>query len=97
MGTWCYRFQRAVTVARDQGARWWELRAATSLARLRRDQGRVVEARGLLAPVYASFTEGFDFPDLVEARALLADIGAAPEDDVGRVRGEAPGPSPAAP
>jgi predicted ATPase len=80
---------RAVTVARDQVARWWELRAATSLARLRRDQGRVAEARGLLAPVYASFTEGFAFPDFVEAKALLEDLGAAPADGADRRRDKA--------
>jgi predicted ATPase len=48
-----------------------------SLARLRRDQGRLAEVRDLLAPVYASFTEGFAFPDLVEARALLDELEAA--------------------
>ena len=75
---------RAVTVARDQGSRWWELRAATSLARLRRGQGRLAEARDLLAPVYASFTEGIAFPDLLEARALLEELGAAPAHGGGR-------------
>jgi predicted ATPase len=49
----------------------WELRAAVSLARLRRDQGRHAEARDLLAAVYGWFTEGFDTADLKEARALL--------------------------
>ncbi len=49
----------------------WELRTATSYARLMRDQGRVGEARDLLAPIYGWFTEGFDTPDLKEARALL--------------------------
>jgi predicted ATPase len=49
----------------------WELRAATSLARLRRDQGKRPEARDLLAPVYDWFTEGFDTPDLKDAKALL--------------------------
>jgi predicted ATPase len=71
-------FEGAIAVARQQDAKFWELRAARDLARLRRDQGRVAEARGLLAPVYAAFTEGFAFPDLVEARALLEDLGAAP-------------------
>jgi len=64
-------FRRAVEIARPQGARWWELRAAVSLARLLRDRGRRAEARDLLAPVYGWFTEGFDLPDLREAGALL--------------------------
>ncbi len=74
----------ALEVARCQAARLWELRAACDLARLRRDQGRAAEARDLLAPVYAAFTEGFAFPDLVEARALLEDLGAAPADRAAR-------------
>ena len=49
----------------------WELRASMSLARLRRDQGKVQQARELLAPVYGWFTEGFDTRDLKEAKALL--------------------------
>src|SRR5216683_1983437 len=64
----------ALAVARDQEARFWELRAATSLARLWRDQGKRVEARDLLAPIYGSFTEGFDTRDLKEAAALLAEL-----------------------
>jgi class 3 adenylate cyclase/predicted ATPase/ABC-type transport system involved in cytochrome c biogenesis ATPase subunit len=56
----------------QQGTRLWELRAATSLARLWHTQGRATEAHGLLAPLYASFTEGFDLPDLIDARALLS-------------------------
>ena len=52
-----------------------ELRAAVSLARLRRDQGRRAEAHDLLAPVYGWFTEGFDTPDLKEAKALLEELG----------------------
>jgi len=63
--------QLALRIARDQQARMWELRAAVSLARLRRDQGRHAEARDLLAPVYDWFTEGFDTPDLKDAKALL--------------------------
>ena len=55
-------------------AKLWELRAAASLAQLWRDQGRRAEARDLLAPVYDWFTEGFDTPDLKEARELLAEV-----------------------
>jgi hypothetical protein len=58
-------FRRALEIARSQSARLFELRAARDLARLRRDQGRLAEARGLLAPVYAAFTEGYAFPDLM--------------------------------
>jgi predicted ATPase len=64
-------FRTALAIAREQGTRGYELRAATSLARLWLEQGRQGEARELLAPVYASFTEGFDTPDLKEAKALL--------------------------
>ena len=64
-------FQQALTVARRQGARALELRAATSLARLWHQEGRKQEARELLAPVYAGFTEGIGTTDLVEAKALL--------------------------
>ena len=64
-------FQRALTVARQQQAKSWELRAAMSLARLWRDQGKPQQARELLAPVYGWFTEGFDTLDLKEAKALL--------------------------
>jgi predicted ATPase len=67
-------FQRALLVARAQQAKSWELRAAMSLARLWRDQGKVKEARELLAPVYDWFTEGFDTRDLKEAKALLAEF-----------------------
>jgi predicted ATPase len=66
--------EQALTVARRQQARMWELRAAASLARLRRDQGRRAEARGILAPVYGWFTEGFATKDLKEARALLEEL-----------------------
>jgi hypothetical protein len=62
---------KALSIAEEQGAKLWELRAAASLARLRRDQGSHAEARDLLAPVYGWFTEGFDTPDLKEAKALL--------------------------
>ena len=58
-------------MARRQEAKSWELRAATSLARLWQRQEKVLEARDLLAPVYAWFTEGFDTQDLRDARTLL--------------------------
>jgi predicted ATPase/class 3 adenylate cyclase len=64
-------FERALTVARAQRAKSWELRAAMSLARLWRDQGKRGEARELLAPVHGWFTEGFDTRDLKEAKTLL--------------------------
>jgi predicted ATPase len=56
-------------------AKAWELRAATSLARLWRDQRKRAEARELLAPIYDWFTEGFDTADLKDAAALLAELG----------------------
>jgi class 3 adenylate cyclase/predicted ATPase len=65
-------FQHALTIARRQQAKSWELRAAMSVARLWQHQGRHIEAYDLLAPVYGWFTEGFDTADLQEARALLA-------------------------
>jgi class 3 adenylate cyclase/predicted ATPase len=64
-------FERALAVARKQQAKSWELRAAMSMARLWRDQGKPQQARELLAPVYGWFTEGFDTRDLKEASALL--------------------------
>jgi class 3 adenylate cyclase/predicted ATPase len=67
-------YRTALSIAEEQEAKLWELRAATSLARLHRDQGRHVEARVLLAPVYAWFTEGFGTPDLKEAKALLQQL-----------------------
>jgi predicted ATPase len=69
-------FRTALAIAREQGTRGYELRAATSLARLWREQGRQGEARDLLAPVYGWFTEGFDTPDLKEAKALLEELAA---------------------
>jgi predicted ATPase len=69
-------FERALTVARQQQAKSWELRAAMSLARLWRDQGKQQQARELLAPVYGWFTEGFDTRDLKEAKALLDELHA---------------------
>ena len=67
-------FERALSVARQQQAKSWELRAAMSLARLWRDQGKVQQARELLAPIYGWFTEGFGTRDLREAKALLAEL-----------------------
>jgi predicted ATPase len=67
-------FRTALAIAREQGTRGYELRAATSLARLWAEQGRRGEARELLTPVYGSFTEGFDTPDLKEAKALLDEL-----------------------
>jgi class 3 adenylate cyclase/predicted ATPase len=67
-------YRKALRIAGEQGAKLWELRAAASLARLRRDQRRYTEAHGLLAPVYGWFTEGFDTQDLKVARALLDDL-----------------------
>ncbi len=64
-------FERALAIAREQLAKSWELRAAMSMGRLWRYQGKRVEARELLAPVYGWFTEGFDTLDLKEARALV--------------------------
>jgi predicted ATPase len=67
-------YHKALSLAEEQAAKLWELRAATSLARLRHDQGRHAEGRDLLAPVYGGFTEGFDAPDLNEAKALLDEL-----------------------
>ena len=67
-------FERALEVARAQHAKSWELRAAASMARLWREQGKRDEARELLAPVYGWFTEGFDTMDLKEAKTLLAEL-----------------------
>ena len=67
-------YRRALSIAEEQEAKLWELRAAASLARLRRDHGRHAEARDLLAPIYGWFTEGFDTPDLKQAKALLDEL-----------------------
>jgi len=67
-------YRKALRIAKEQEAKLWELRAAVSLARLRCGQGRRTEARDLLAPVYGWFTEGFDTPDLKEAKALLDEL-----------------------
>jgi predicted ATPase len=69
-------FKRALTVARQQQAKSWELRAAMNMARLWRDQGKRDEARNLLAPVYGWFTEGFDTRDLQDAKKLLDELSA---------------------
>jgi predicted ATPase len=69
-------FERALTIARAQQAKSWELRATMSMARLWRDQGNRQQAHDLLAPVYGWFTEGFDTLDLKEAKALLEQLKA---------------------
>jgi class 3 adenylate cyclase len=76
---------RAIEVAREQSAKMFELRAATSFARLRRDQGKRTHARDLLAPVYGWFTEGFDTADLKDAKALLDELSwtCSPRHDQG--------------
>jgi len=66
--------QQGIDVARRQNAKSWELRGATSLARLWAEQGRHSEARDLLAPIYGWFTEGFDTADLKDAKALLDEV-----------------------
>ena len=66
-------YRKALSIAEEQAAKLWELRAAMSLARLCRDQGRS-DARDLLAPVYGWFTEGFNTPALKEAQALLGEL-----------------------
>ena len=67
-------FQQAIGIAQKQSAKFWELRAAISLARLWRDQGKRDAARNLLEPTYDWFTEGFDTPVLREAKALLTEL-----------------------
>jgi predicted ATPase len=64
-------YQLAVETAKRQGAKFWELRAATSLARLWSSEGKRYEARDLLGAIYGSFTEGYGTMDLSEAKALL--------------------------
>ena len=64
-------FEQALAVARDQHAKSWELRAATSMARIWLQDGRIDDARALLSPIYDWFTEGFDTADLQDAKALL--------------------------
>jgi predicted ATPase len=67
-------FRQALEIARQQQAKSWELRAATSLARLWQQQGKQDDACTLLAPVYGWFTEGFDTADLQEAQVLLEEL-----------------------
>jgi predicted ATPase len=69
-------FERALAAARQQPAKSWELRAAMSMARRGRDQGKRQQAHDLLAPVYSWFTEGFDTSDLKEAKTLLEQLNA---------------------
>ena len=67
-------FDKAMSIARARGAKLWELRAAVSLARLRAEQGEHAEARALLAPIHASFTEGFESADFSASHALLGEL-----------------------
>jgi predicted ATPase len=67
-------FHTALEIARAQEAKWWELRVALSLARLLRDTNRPDEARTMLGTIYNWFTEGFDLPDLQDAKALLEEL-----------------------
>src|SRR5262249_17509578 len=67
-------FQHAISIAQNQSAKSWELRSATSLARLWQQQGKRQEAHDLLASVYGWFTEGFDTADLIDAKALLDEL-----------------------
>ncbi len=68
-------FRAAIDVARGQEAKWWELRATASLARLLAQQGRRAEARAMLSVIYGWFTEDFDTADLKDAKALLDELG----------------------
>jgi predicted ATPase len=67
-------YRQAIAVAERQSAKLFQLRASASLARLWRDQGKRAEARDLLGPIYRWFTEGFDAPDLKEAKTLLDEL-----------------------
>ena len=87
-------YGEALTLARQQSAKLWELRAAMSLARLWRDQGKRTAAHELLGPIYGWFTEGFGTPVLQDAKALLeelADAPASPTSGVSAVAGAAGG------
>jgi class 3 adenylate cyclase/tetratricopeptide (TPR) repeat protein len=79
-------YHEAIAIAQQQSAKLWELRAATSLARLWRDQGKRAAAHALLAPVYGWFTEGFGTPVVLEAKALLDDLADAPALPAGTAR-----------
>jgi predicted ATPase len=72
------RLHKAIKVARRQSAKSWELRATVSLCRLWQEQGRADEARQMLSQIYGWFTEGFDTPDLQEAKALLEALSTGP-------------------
>jgi len=67
-------FKKAIQIARKQEAKSWELRATTSLARLWQKQGRTEEARQALVQIYQWFSEGFDTPELIEAKSLLEEL-----------------------
>ena len=67
-------FRKAIEIARGQSAKWWELRATTSLARLLRERNSRDEARLMLSEIYNWFTEGFDTADLKDAKALLDEL-----------------------
>jgi predicted ATPase len=67
-------YEMALSAARRREAKWWALRVAKYPSRLLYDQGKRDEARGLLAPVFRSFTAGFELPDLNDARALLDEL-----------------------
>jgi predicted ATPase len=69
-------FSQAISIAQQQSAKFWELRATTSLARLWHEKGKRDAARDLLTPIYAWFSEGFDTPVLKEAKALLEELRA---------------------
>ena len=87
-------YRKALSIAEEQEAKLWELRAVASLARLRLDQGRHAKARDLFAPIYGWFTQGFEPPNLREAKALfealevLADYAFGPHNLVGGERPE---------
>ena len=84
-------YRQAIAVAERQSAKLFELRASISLARLWRDQGKRAEARDLLAPIYGWFTEGFDAPDLKEAKSLLNELDDGGDSELCRPsRGSSP-------